>query len=443
MTTIPQIRHLVTAIPGPKSQEILKRRTEAVSSALGMAIPIIVERAGGGVIVDVDGNSIIDMGAGIAVVSVGNSAERVVANVKAQVEAFTHTCFMVAPYLGYIEVCEALNRLTPGTHKKKSVLVNSGAEAIENAVKIARSYTKRQAIVVFEHSYHGRTNLTMSMTAKNLPYKEGFGPFSPEIYRMPMAYPMRWPGGAEKCAEEALDFVIHKMEKELGGKNIAAIVIEPIQGEGGFIVPPKGFLPGLSKYATENGIVFIADEVQTGFARTGQMFASEDENVIPDLIATAKGIAGGLPLAGVTGRAEMMDSVHASGLGGTFGGSPVACAAALGAIATIEEENLCQRALDIGKIMSDALHGMQKKYPIIGEVRGRGAMQAIELVIPGGIEPNSAAVNSIVKYCQEQGVLILSAGTYGNVIRLLPPLVMPENLLREGLGILDQAIAAV
>ncbi|MDP1712051.1 MAG: 4-aminobutyrate--2-oxoglutarate transaminase [Candidatus Nanopelagicaceae bacterium] len=443
MTTIPQVRSLVTAIPGPKSQEILKRRSEAVSSALGMAIPIVVERAGGGVIVDVDGNSIIDMGAGIAVVNVGNSTERVVANVQAQVAAFTHTCFMVAPYLGYIEVCEALNRLTPGTHKKKSILLNSGAEAIENAVKIARSYTKRQAIVVFEHSYHGRTNLTMAMTAKNLPYKEGFGPFTPEIYRMPMAYPMRWPGGAEKCAEEALDFVIHKMEKELGAKNIAAIVIEPIQGEGGFIVPPKGFLPGLSKFATENGIVFIADEVQTGFARTGQMFASEDENVVPDLIATAKGIAGGLPLAGVTGRAEIMDSVHGSGLGGTYGGSPVACAAAIGAIATIEEEDLCKSAREMGKIISDALNEMKRKYPIVAEVRGRGAMQAIELVIPGGIEPNPAALASIVKYCQQQGVLILSAGTYGNVIRLLPPLVMPEHLLREALSILDEAIAAV
>ncbi|MSY31107.1 MAG: aminotransferase class III-fold pyridoxal phosphate-dependent enzyme, partial [Actinobacteria bacterium] len=283
MTKIPQVRNLVTAIPGPKSQAILTRRAEAVSSALGMAMPVIVDRAGGGIIVDVDGNSIIDMGAGIAVVNVGNSADRVVANVQAQVEAFTHTCFMVVPYLGYIEVCEALNRLTPGKHKKKSILLNSGAEALENAVKIARSYTKRQAVVVFEHGYHGRTNLTMSMTAKNMPYKEGFGPFAPEVYRMPMAYPLRWPGGAHACAEQALELVIHKMDKEIGGKNIAAIVIEPIQGEGGFIVPPKGFLPGLSKYATENGIVFIADEVQTGFARTGQMFASEDEGVTPDL----------------------------------------------------------------------------------------------------------------------------------------------------------------
>ena len=442
MTSIPQVRSLVTAIPGPRSQEILKRKSEAVSAALGMAIPIIVERAGGGILVDVDGNFIIDMGSGIAVVSVGNSADRVVANVKAQVEAFTHTCFMVAPYLGYIEVCEALNRLTPGTHKKKSILLNSGAEALENAVKIARSYTKRQAIVVFEHGYHGRTNLTMSMTAKNMPYKDSFGPFAPEVYRMPMAYPYRWNGGAEKCAEEALDLVIHKMEKEIGAKNIAGIVIEPIQGEGGFIVPPKGFLPGLSKFASENGILFIADEVQTGFARTGQMFASEDEGIVPDLIATAKGIAGGLPLAGVTGRAEIMDAIHSGGLGGTYGGSPVACAAALGAIATIEEDNLCARTLEIGAIISEALNAMKAKYSIIGEVRGRGAMQAIEFIIPGSIEPNPGVLPAIVKFAQNEGVLILTAGTYGNVIRLLPPLVMPEHLLREALDVLDRAIAS-
>lgn len=443
MTTVPQVRKLLTTIPGPKSEAILKRRSEAVSTALGMAIPIVVERAGGGIIVDVDGNSIIDMGAGIAVVNVGNSAKRVVENVQAQVEAFTHTCFMVAPYLGYIEVCEALNRLTPGTHKKKSILLNSGAEAVENAVKIARNYTKRQAVVVFEHAYHGRTNLTMAMTAKNMPYKEGFGPFTPEIYRMPMAYPMRWPGGPEKCADEALDFVIHKMEKELGGKNIAAIVIEPIQGEGGFIVPPKGFLPGLAKFATDNGIVFIADEVQTGFARTGDMFASNDENVVPDIIAMAKGIAGGLPLSAVTGRAEIMDAVHGSGLGGTYGGSPVACAAALGAIATIEEDDLCKAAVEIGKIISTSLNAMKAKYSIVGEVRGRGAMQAIEFVLPGGIEPHPTAVAAIVKFCQLEGVLVLSAGTYGNVIRLLPPLVMPLDLLHEALEVLDRAIASV
>ncbi|NDA81750.1 MAG: 4-aminobutyrate--2-oxoglutarate transaminase [Actinobacteria bacterium] len=439
---LPQERRLVTEIPGPKSQELIKRRSEAVSAALGMSMPVIVERAGGGVIIDIDGNSIIDMGAGIAVVNVGNSADRVVANVKAQVEAFTHTCFMVVPYLGYIEVCEALNELTPGKFKKKSALFNSGAEALENAVKIARRFTKRQAIVVFEHGYHGRTNLTMAMTAKNMPYKDGFGPFAPEIYRMPMAYPYRWPGGAEACQREALDEVLHKIEKEIGGENLAGIVIEPIQGEGGFVVPPKGFLPGLADYCKKVGALFIADEVQTGFARTGQMFACEDEGIEPDLITTAKGIAGGLPLAAVTGRADVMDSIHGGGLGGTYGGSPIACAAALGAIETIKEEKLVERSAKIGQMMRSALESMQAKYSIIGDVRGRGSMQAIELVKAGTKEPNTEALGKIVKYCQSRGVLILTAGTYGNVIRLLPPLVMPEHLLNEALTILDEAVAS-
>jgi len=438
---IEQVRKLLTSIPGPKSQEVIKRRAEAVSASLGMAIPVVVEKAGGGVIVDIDGNSIIDMGAGIAVVNVGNSADRVVKNVKEQVEAFTHTCFMIAPYLGYIQVCEALNRLTPGDHKKKSALFNSGAEAVENAVKIARNFTKRQAVVVFEHGYHGRTNLTMAMTAKNMPYKDGFGPFTPEVYRMPMSYPYRCDSCSGACQESVLDTVLHKIEKEIGAKNVACIVIEPILGEGGFIVPCKGFLPGLVKFCKENGILFVADEVQTGFARTGQMFACEDESIVPDLITTAKGIAGGLPLAAVTGRADVMDSIHPSGLGGTFGGSPIACAAALGAIATIEEENLVERANELGLIMRNSLEAMKKKYPIIGDVRGRGAMQAIELVIPGSKDPNPAALTSVIKYCQQNGVLILSAGTYSNVIRLLPPLVMPEHLLKEALEILEAGLA--
>lgn len=440
---IPQQRVVKTAIPGPKSQELIARRSDAVSAALGMAIPVFVKEAGGGVIVDVDGNSIIDMGAGIAVVNVGNSADLVIDRVVEQVHAFTHTCFMVAPYQGYVDVCEALNRLTPGDHKKKSALFNSGAEAVENAIKVARVFTKRSAVIVFEHGYHGRTNLTMGMTAKNMPYKEGFGPFAPEIYRMPMAYPFRWLGDPAECAAQALDLISHKIEKEIGFQNVAAIVIEPIQGEGGFIVPPKGFLPGLAKLAKDNGALFVADEVQTGFARTGAMFGCDDEGVIPDLITTAKGIAGGLPLAGLTGRAEVMDSVHLSGLGGTFGGSPISCAAAMGAIETIERENLVERAREIGAIMVAELGAMAAKYPVIGEVRGRGAMQAIELVIPGTTEPNPAAMQAIVKYCQSKGVLLLTAGTYSNVIRFLPPLVMPEHLLREALSILDEALAAL
>jgi len=442
-TGVEQKRKVVTAIPGPKSEQIIARRAAAVSASLGMSMPAVIERAGGGILVDVDGNHIIDLGAGIAVVNVGNSAPHVVENVQRQVELFTHTCFMVAPYLGYIEVCEALNRLTPGKFAKKSVLLNSGAEALENAVKIARSFTKRQAIVVFEHGYHGRTNLTMGMTAKNMPYKDSFGPFTPEIYRMPMAYPYRWEGGAAACEKNALDVVTHKLDKEIGGKNIAAIVIEPIQGEGGFIVPPKGFLPGLSKFATANGIVFIADEVQTGFARTGNMFACEDENVEPDMIITAKGIAGGLPLAAVTARAEIMDSSHVGGLGGTYGGNPIACAAALGAIATIEEDKLVDRAVHIGKILSEHLHSLAAKYPIIGEVRGRGAMQAIELVEAGTKNPNTTDLATVIKYCQSKGVLILTAGTYGNVIRFLPPIVISDELLKDALSVLEEAFASL
>jgi len=438
-----QKRNLVTAIPGPKSAELIKRRGEAVSASLGTAFPVFIDHAAGAIIVDVDGNSILDLGAGIAVLNVGHSQNRVADRVKTQIDAFSHTCFMVVPYTGYVEVCEALNRLTPGKFKKKSALFNSGAEALENAVKIARSYTKRSAVIVFEHGYHGRTNLTMAMTAKNMPYKDSFGPFAPEIYRMPMAYPFRWNGDQSKCAQEALDMVIHKIEKEIGVKNVAAIVIEPIQGEGGFVVPPKGFLPGLVNFSKENGIVFIADEVQTGFGRTGKMFASEDENIEPDLITTAKGIAAGLPLSGVTGRAEIMDSIHLSGLGGTYGGNPIACAAALGAIEVIEQDKLVDRANKIGQIMHDSLTAMMKKYPIIGDVRGRGAMQAIELVKPGTTEPNPEALTAIIKYCTSKGVLILSAGTYANVVRLLPPLVIEEDLLRDGLSVLDEALASI
>jgi 4-aminobutyrate aminotransferase/(S)-3-amino-2-methylpropionate transaminase len=440
---IAQKRNLITAIPGPKSAELIKRRADAVSASLGTAFPVFIERAEGSIIVDVDGNSILDLSAGIAVLNVGHSASRVIENVKTQIDAFTHTCFMVVPYTGYVEVCEALNRLTPGTHKKKSALFNSGAEAVENAVKIARNFTKRSAVVVFEHGYHGRTNLTMAMTAKNMPYKDGFGPFAPEVYRMPLANPYRCDACTKPCESSVLFSVLHKIEKEIGASNVACIVIEPILGEGGFIVPCKGFLPGLAKFCKENGIMFIADEVQTGFARTGHMFACEDESVVPDLIVTAKGIAAGLPLAGVTGRADVMDSIHLSGLGGTYGGNPIACAAALGAIETIEKDNLVERANKIGKIMTDALNEMAKKYPIIGEVRGRGAMQAIELVKPGSDEPNSEAQAAIIKYCVSKGVLILSAGTYANVIRLLPSLAIDEALLKDGLAVLDEAIASI
>ena len=443
LTALTQERRLVTAIPGPKSLEALQRRSEATSGGLGLSFPIVIERASDAILLDLDGNQIIDLGSGIGVTNVGNSAPRVVDRVIDAVQAFTHTCFTVAPYLGYIEVCEKLNAITPGTFKKKSILVNSGAEAVENAIKIARHYTKRQAIVVFEHSYHGRTNLTMALTAKNMPYKEGFGPFAPEIYRVPMPYSFHWVGDLATITEDAIEMVTSKIDKEIGAHNVAAILIEPIQGEGGFVVPPKGFLPALSKYATDNGIIFIADEVQTGFARTGNMFAVEQENVVPDMVVTAKGIAGGLPLAAVTGRAEIMDSVHVAGLGGTYGGNPIACAAALGAMETIEEENLVARANHIGQILGDSLRAMQAKYPVIGEIRGRGAMQAIELVEPGTKIPNSAAMSAITKYCHSHGVLVLTAGTYVNVVRLLPPLVITDELLKDALSVLDDALASL
>jgi 4-aminobutyrate aminotransferase/(S)-3-amino-2-methylpropionate transaminase len=443
LTSLTQERRLVTAIPGPKSLEALQRRSEATSGGLGMAIPVVIERASDAILLDIDGNQIIDLGAGIGVTNVGNAAPRVVDRVIEQVQAFTHTCFTVAPYMGYIEVCEKLNAVTPGTFKKKSVLVNSGAEAVENAVKIARYYTKRQAIVVFEHSYHGRTNLTMGMSSKNMPYKDGFGPFAPEVYRLPLPYAFHWIGNQATITEDAMEMIVSKIDKEIGANNVAAILIEPIQGEGGFVVPPKGFLPALSQYAAEKGILFIADEVQTGFARTGNLFAVEHEGVVPDMIITAKGIAGGLPLAAVTGRAEIMDSVHVGGLGGTYGGNPLSCAAALGVFETLEAEKLVERANHIGKILGDSLRAMQTKYPVIGEVRGRGAMQAIELVVPGTKTPNTAAMNAIVKYCQSKGVLILTAGTYSNVVRFLPPIVITDELLKDALSVLDEAIASI
>jgi len=433
----------VTEIPGPASKELLERRQRSVARGLSHVLPVFVTAAGGGVIVDADGNSLIDFGSGIAVTGVGNSAERVVQRVTEQVARFTHTCFMVAPYEGYVEVCEELNRLTPGDHDKRSALFNSGAEAVENAVKIARYATGRPAIVTFDHAYHGRTNLTMALTAKNMPYKHRFGPFAGEVYRVPMAYPLRWPGGPERCREDALATVKSLIHTQVGEENTAAIIIEPIQGEGGFIVPPDGFLPGLAEFCREHGIVLIADEIQSGLCRTGDWFGVDHEHVVPDLVTTAKGIADGLPLAGVTGRAELMDTVHPGGLGGTYGGNPIACAAALGSLETMAKEDLAGKARRIGEIMLPRLRQMAERTPGVGDVRGRGAMLAVELVRPGGIEPDPAAAAAVAKACHQAGLLVLTCGTFGNVLRFLPPMVIGEPLLSEGLGILDDAFASL
>jgi len=437
---VAQHRRLVTPVPGPRSLELLARREASVARGVGVMLPTFVERAGGAVLVDVDGNHLVDLGSGIAVTGIGHGAPRVVAAVAEQAAAFTHTCFMVSPYEGYVAVAEALDRLTPGDHEKRSILLTSGAEAVENAVKIARSHTRRSAVVVFEHGYHGRTNLTMALTAKNMPYKHGFGPFAPEVYRAPLSYPFR-DGGltGEQAAARAIDVI----EKQVGAENVAAVVIEPIQGEGGFIVPAPGFLPALAAWSQASGAVFVADEVQTGFARTGAMFASEHEGVVPDLVVTAKGIAGGLPLSAVTGRAEIMDAPHVGGLGGTYGGNPVACAAALATIATIEEDGLVARAAALGEWITARLLAAQGRQPAIGDVRGRGAMVAIELVRPGATDPDPLAAAAVARACHEQGVVVLTCGTYDNVLRLLPPFVIGEELLAEAMDVLTGALLSV
>src|SRR6266702_4610959 len=423
--SLPQERRIVTEIPGPASRELLERRNSSVARGLSHVLPVFVTAAGGGVVLDADGNSLIDFGSGIAVTSVGNSAELVVARVTEQVERFTHTCFMVAPYEGYVTVCEELARRTPGDHDKRSALFNSGAEAVENAIKIARYATGRPAVVAFDHAYHGRTNLTMALTAKNMPYKHRFGPFAGEIYRAPMAYPMRWPTGADHCAEEAFAEVTGLIGSQIGEENVAALIIEPIQGEGGFVVPPDGFLPRLADFCRAHGIVFIADEIQTGFCRTGDWFGCDHESIVPDLITTAKGIAGGMPLAAVTGRAELMDAVHPGGLGGTYGGNPVACAAALGAIQAMADYDLAGRARRIEAVMLPRLRELAERHPEIGDERGRGAMLAVELVRPGTIEPAADAAKRVAAAC--------------HVVQFRPPLVSPAHPLTQRLSILADA----
>jgi 4-aminobutyrate aminotransferase/(S)-3-amino-2-methylpropionate transaminase len=429
-------RLVVTELPGPKSQALHDRRKATVSHGLTQGFPVYIERASGAILQDVDGNRLLDLGSGIAVTTIGHAVPAIVDAVSNQVADFTHTCFMVTPYEEYIEVCEELAAITPGDHAKTSALFNSGAEAVENAVKIARLATGRDAIVVVDHAYHGRTNLTMALTAKNMPYKDRFGPFAPEVYRVPTSYPYRdGLTGAEAAAR-----AIAAIESSVGAHNVAAILIEPIQGEGGFIVPAAGFLPALVAWTKANGALFIADEIQTGFCRTGEWFAVDHEGVIPDIVTTAKGLAGGMPLAGVTGRAEIMNAVHEGGLGGTYGGNPVAAAAALATIKTLRNEKLHLRAREIEALVVPILHAVQAECATVGDVRGRGAMLVVEFVEPGTKTPNAVLTKAVIDYCTKRGVVVISCGTYGNCIRLLPSLTITDEQLRDGLGVLVEGI---
>jgi 4-aminobutyrate aminotransferase/(S)-3-amino-2-methylpropionate transaminase len=427
------------------SDDLHKRRTAAVARGVTSTLDAYVDTAAGGTITDVDGREWIDFASGIAVTSVGNAAPAVVEAVRDQVARFTHTCFMVAPYESYVAVCERLNELTPGAREKRSALFNSGAEAVENAVKIARYATGRPAVVAFDHAYHGRTNLTMALTAKAMPYRYGFGPFAPEVYRMPMSYPYR-DGGltGEQAAARAIDAI----ERQVGAGNVAALLIEPIQGEGGFVVPAPGFLPALADWARRANVLLIADEIQTGLCRTGAWYAGDLEGIEPDLVTTGKAVAGGLPLSAVTGTAAVLDAVHPGGLGGTYGGNPVACAAALATLDLMTDRDLCGAARHIEALVRPRLDGLARRHRAAGQVRGRGAMLAVEVVVPGtdgpaGPRPDPGTTAAVARACHRAGLVVLTCGTYGNVLRLLPPLVSTDDHLHRGLDIIDAAFAEV
>ena len=430
-----QKRNIVTALPGPRSAEMSARRQASVAGGVSSSAPVYAADADGGVIVDIDGNSLIDLGSGIAVTSVGASHPGVAAAVAQQASRFTHTCFMITPYEGYVELAERLNAMTPGDHEKRTAFFNSGSEAVENAVKVARLATGRQAVVAFDHAYHGRTNMTMALTAKAMPYKTQFGPFAPEIYRMPASYPYRDGLTGEAAAKAA----ISRIETQIGAASLAAVIIEPVQGEGGFIVPAPGFLATLVDWCKANGVVFIADEVQTGFARTGSWFASDHEGIVPDIITMAKGIAGGMPLAAITGRADLLDAVHPGGLGGTYGGNPVACAAALATLDAMAAMDLPARARAFETAVVPKLQALTDTG-VIGDVRGRGAMLAIEIVKPGTNEPDPVLTKAIAAEAFKRGVILLTCGSYGNIIRLLPPLVISDELLDEGIAVLADIV---
>jgi 4-aminobutyrate aminotransferase/(S)-3-amino-2-methylpropionate transaminase len=432
---------LLTQVPGPKSLELDARRKKAVPRGVGVLLPAYAAVGHDGLIEDVDGNRLIDFGSGVAVTAVGNRAPRVVARMRDQLERFTHSAFFVTPYESYVQVAEELADVTPGDHEKRTALFNSGAEAVENAVKIARVATGRRSVIAFDHAFHGRTNLTMALTAKTTPYKTG-GPYAGDIFRAQMAYPYRWATGADRCADEAFAAFVSLVSKQVGVENAAAVILEPIQGEGGFIVPAPGFVKRVAAWCREHGVVFIADEIQSGMCRTGDWFASEFEDTVPDLMTIGKGLAGGLPLSAVTGRAELMDAVAPGGLGGTYGGNPIACEAALGAIETMREDDLCSRARAVEKILRDRFGELQASYDQIGEVRGRGAMMALELVKDRGTKsPDPELTAKIQRHCLDAGVVLLTAGTFDNVLRFLPPLVISDEHLTEGLDVFAEAFA--
>lgn len=432
----PQERKIVTEIPGPRSREMHARRTKVIPPGVMALLPVYIAEAHDAILIDVDGNQFIDCGAGIGVMTMGHTNKGVVAAAKEALDKVTHTLFTVTPYEQYVQVAEHLAKHVPNDEDMRTVLVNSGAEAVENGVKIARMFTGRPGVAVLEYAYHGRTLLTASMNHKAVPYAAGFGPRAGDVYRAPNSYPLRDGLSGSEAAARTIDF----LEKTAGASDLACLVVEPIQGEGGFIVPAEGYLSALAEWCRANGIVFIADEIQTGIARTGAVFSVEHFDVKPDMLLSAKGIAGGLPLASVTGRAEIMDVVPAGGLGGTFGGNPVACAAAVAVFEQIEQGDPLAHAQRIEQVLGSGLNRLKEQHDVIAEVRGIGAMLAIEFVKPGTMQHNPELVTHITTVAAEQGVLLLNAGIYGNVIRFLPPLTITDEQIEVVLSTIDDAI---
>ncbi|PYQ05097.1 MAG: 4-aminobutyrate--2-oxoglutarate transaminase [Acidobacteria bacterium] len=434
---------LQTEIPGPKSREVLARRAGAVAGGLGKATEVVVERAEGALVHDVDGNTFIDFAGGIGMLAVGHSPRGVVAALAAQAEKLIHVCALVATYEPYVRLCEVLNEITPGAFPKKTLLANSGAESVENAVKLARRYTGRPAVISFEGAYHGRTLLTLSLTSKYGLFKKGFGPFAPEIYRLPVPNLYRTPDGMSE--EQYVDWSVRQLENafvaQVDPSAVAAIIIEPVQGEAGFIPVPHRFLRRIRELCDQHGIVMIADEVQSGFGRTGKLFAIEHSGIAPDLLTTAKSLGAGMPISAVTGRADIMDSAHLGGIGGTYGGSPVACAAALAALQMIRRPGFLERAERIGEIMRDALEGWKARWPLVGDARGLGAMRLVELVRDRQTkEPAPEETLAVIKHAVARGLIVIRAGLYSNCVRLLPPLIIGDEPLHEGLEVLGAAI---